>query len=206
MPSPTRSRPPAGPATKPALRERMWARLEREQVGRFPLPLTDRIPNFAGAAEAAVDELQHRINERSRQVPDVHKTVDGEISRPPRQEPGNSADERGTANCDGGVTAQHIRHERSVQNVRHYRRPDDRHLAIDAREAMHEYLTLFYRLGRAARALEAVVLGAPVEYRGMSMTPLLDATFHKITADVSRITQMQKKKISEILSTDHGSM
>jgi 5-formyltetrahydrofolate cyclo-ligase len=53
MPSPTRSRTPAGPATKPALRERVWARLEREQVARFPLPLTDRIPNFAGAAEAA---------------------------------------------------------------------------------------------------------------------------------------------------------
>jgi anion-transporting ArsA/GET3 family ATPase len=29
-------------------------------------------------------------------------------------------------------------------------------LAIDAREAMHEYLTLFYRLGRAARALDRV--------------------------------------------------
>ncbi|NDL60425.1 ArsA family ATPase [Phytoactinopolyspora mesophila] len=29
-------------------------------------------------------------------------------------------------------------------------------LAIDAREAMHEYLTLFYKLGRAARALDRV--------------------------------------------------
>jgi len=35
---------------------RVWAVLERSGVGRFPLPLTDRIPNFAGAAEAA-DQL-----------------------------------------------------------------------------------------------------------------------------------------------------
>ena len=35
---------------------RVWAVLERRGVGRFPLPLTDRIPNFAGAAEAA-DQL-----------------------------------------------------------------------------------------------------------------------------------------------------
>jgi 5-formyltetrahydrofolate cyclo-ligase len=39
--------------TKQALRMRVWAMLERHGVGRFPLPLTDRIPNFAGAAEAA---------------------------------------------------------------------------------------------------------------------------------------------------------
>ena len=37
------------PATKKALRKRVWALLERRGVGRFPLPLTDRIPNFAGA-------------------------------------------------------------------------------------------------------------------------------------------------------------
>jgi 5-formyltetrahydrofolate cyclo-ligase len=41
------------PTTKQALRVRVWALLERRGVGRFPLPLTDRIPNFAGAAEAA---------------------------------------------------------------------------------------------------------------------------------------------------------
>jgi 5-formyltetrahydrofolate cyclo-ligase len=35
------------------LRERVWALLERRGLGRFPLPLTDRIPNFAGASEAA---------------------------------------------------------------------------------------------------------------------------------------------------------
>jgi 5-formyltetrahydrofolate cyclo-ligase len=41
------------PTTKQALRVRVWTLLERRGVGRFPLPLTDRIPNFAGAAEAA---------------------------------------------------------------------------------------------------------------------------------------------------------
>jgi 5-formyltetrahydrofolate cyclo-ligase len=40
-------------AEKHALRARVWKLLERRRVGRFPLPLTDRIPNFAGAAEAA---------------------------------------------------------------------------------------------------------------------------------------------------------
>jgi 5-formyltetrahydrofolate cyclo-ligase len=40
-------------AEKHALRARVWRLLERRRVGRFPLPLTDRIPNFAGAAEAA---------------------------------------------------------------------------------------------------------------------------------------------------------
>jgi 5-formyltetrahydrofolate cyclo-ligase len=41
------------PLTKEALRTRVWALLERRGVGRFPLPLTGRIPNFAGATEAA---------------------------------------------------------------------------------------------------------------------------------------------------------
>ena len=41
-----------GPA-KQALRERMWALLTKRRVGRFPLPLDDRIPNFAGAEQAA---------------------------------------------------------------------------------------------------------------------------------------------------------
>lgn len=31
----------------------MWARLTRRRVGRFPLPLNERIPNFAGAEQAA---------------------------------------------------------------------------------------------------------------------------------------------------------
>jgi 5-formyltetrahydrofolate cyclo-ligase len=40
-------------ATKDALRKRVWTLLERRGVARFPLPITDRIPNFAGAVEAA---------------------------------------------------------------------------------------------------------------------------------------------------------
>jgi 5-formyltetrahydrofolate cyclo-ligase len=44
---------PAGTGAKQALRERIWRRLAAAGVGRFPLPLTDRIPNFAGAEQAA---------------------------------------------------------------------------------------------------------------------------------------------------------
>ena len=40
-------------ASKQALRERTWALLTRRRVGRFPMPLDDRIPNFAGAEQAA---------------------------------------------------------------------------------------------------------------------------------------------------------
>ena len=39
--------------TKQALRERIWAELTRRRLGRFPFPLTDRIPNFRGAEAAA---------------------------------------------------------------------------------------------------------------------------------------------------------
>ena len=46
--------PRTGPTpVKQALRERTWALLARRGVGRFPLPLDDRIPNFAGAEQAA---------------------------------------------------------------------------------------------------------------------------------------------------------
>lgn len=45
--------PAAGRDSKQALRERIWRRLERRRVARFPLPLHDRIPNFAGAEAAA---------------------------------------------------------------------------------------------------------------------------------------------------------
>jgi 5-formyltetrahydrofolate cyclo-ligase len=38
---------------KPEIRERVWALLTERGVGRFPLPLHDRIPNFAGAEAAA---------------------------------------------------------------------------------------------------------------------------------------------------------
>jgi 5-formyltetrahydrofolate cyclo-ligase len=38
---------------KQPLREQIWTLLERRGVGRFPFPLQDRIPNFAGAEQAA---------------------------------------------------------------------------------------------------------------------------------------------------------
>jgi len=38
---------------KQALRERIWALLERRGAGRFPTPLAGRIPNFVGAEAAA---------------------------------------------------------------------------------------------------------------------------------------------------------
>jgi len=38
---------------KQALRERVWALLTRRRLGRFPFPLSDRIPNFRGAEAAA---------------------------------------------------------------------------------------------------------------------------------------------------------
>jgi 5-formyltetrahydrofolate cyclo-ligase len=39
--------------TKQQLRERIWDRLEAEGIARFPFPPHDRIPNFAGAGDAA---------------------------------------------------------------------------------------------------------------------------------------------------------
>jgi 5-formyltetrahydrofolate cyclo-ligase len=39
--------------TKQDLRERIWDHLEAEGIARFPFPPHDRIPNFAGAADAA---------------------------------------------------------------------------------------------------------------------------------------------------------
>jgi len=41
---------------KQEIRERVWALLTARRVARFPLPLADRIPNFAGA-ERAVERL-----------------------------------------------------------------------------------------------------------------------------------------------------
>jgi 5-formyltetrahydrofolate cyclo-ligase len=46
------SRPARGSA-KNALRARIWALLAARDLGRFPFPLTDRIPNFRGAEAAA---------------------------------------------------------------------------------------------------------------------------------------------------------
>jgi 5-formyltetrahydrofolate cyclo-ligase len=44
---------PSTSKTKQALRERIWTLLTRRRLGRFPFPLTDRIPNFRGAEAAA---------------------------------------------------------------------------------------------------------------------------------------------------------
>jgi len=38
---------------KSEIRDHVWALLTERRVGRFPLPLHDRIPNFAGAEDAA---------------------------------------------------------------------------------------------------------------------------------------------------------
>jgi len=38
---------------KQKLRQRIWTLLERRRVARFPFPVTDRIPNFQGAEQAA---------------------------------------------------------------------------------------------------------------------------------------------------------
>src|SRR5262249_17967197 len=64
-----RARPPRCPSTcqassrrrrrasplpgKQEIRDRVWTLLTERRVGRFPLPLRDRIPNFAGAEQAA---------------------------------------------------------------------------------------------------------------------------------------------------------
>ena len=48
-----RQRRARGLRDKPEIRDHVWALLTRRRVGRFPLPLHDRIPNFAGAEEAA---------------------------------------------------------------------------------------------------------------------------------------------------------
>lgn len=41
------------PASKQEIRERIWRAMTEAGVGRFPLPLTGRIPNFEGAEVAA---------------------------------------------------------------------------------------------------------------------------------------------------------
>ena len=48
-----RTGPEDAPALKAAIRERVWALLEAERVAAFPRPISGRIPNFQGAAQAA---------------------------------------------------------------------------------------------------------------------------------------------------------
>ena len=47
------TRPTAVTRAKQTLRERIWTRLTTRRVARFPFPIHDRIPNFAGASDAA---------------------------------------------------------------------------------------------------------------------------------------------------------
>jgi 5-formyltetrahydrofolate cyclo-ligase len=48
-----RTRPSTRQPHKPQLRERVWTLLTERRAARFPFPIHDRIPNFAGSAEAA---------------------------------------------------------------------------------------------------------------------------------------------------------
>lgn len=48
-------------SSKDAAREYVWATLQEEKIARFPFPPHDRIPNFAGAKEAAEQLLNHEL-------------------------------------------------------------------------------------------------------------------------------------------------
>jgi len=53
---------------KAAARKAVWDTLQAERVARFPFPPHGRIPNFAGAREAAERLLAHRIFRRVRVI------------------------------------------------------------------------------------------------------------------------------------------
>ena len=55
-------------AAKARIRKRVWDRLERDGVARFPFPPHGRIPNFAGAREAAERLLAHPAFARVRRM------------------------------------------------------------------------------------------------------------------------------------------
>jgi 5-formyltetrahydrofolate cyclo-ligase len=54
--------------TKQDLRERVWVRLRARGVARFPLPIRDRIPNFAGAERAAARLAEQPEWKRARRL------------------------------------------------------------------------------------------------------------------------------------------
>jgi len=56
------------PAAKQKLRERVWSRLDDRHVARFPFPVTDRIPNFRGAEQAADRASTLREWQRARRL------------------------------------------------------------------------------------------------------------------------------------------
>lgn len=53
---------------KSRIRQRVWDRLEREGIARFPFPPHGRIPNFAGAEAAAARLFTHPLLERARSI------------------------------------------------------------------------------------------------------------------------------------------
>jgi 5-formyltetrahydrofolate cyclo-ligase len=53
---------------KSKIREQVWDRMTREKVGRFPFPLTGRIPNFKGAERAANRVTQMDVYQQARTV------------------------------------------------------------------------------------------------------------------------------------------
>ncbi len=52
--------------TKTEIRHQVWARLQENQLGRFPFPLRGRIPNFKGAEAAAERLAAHPVFEQAR--------------------------------------------------------------------------------------------------------------------------------------------
>lgn len=53
---------------KARARQRVWDRLEREGIARFPFPPHGRIPNFAGAREAAERLMAHPWLAKARRI------------------------------------------------------------------------------------------------------------------------------------------
>lgn len=55
-------------AEKQRIRERIWDRLEREGIARFPFPPHGRIPNFAGAEAAAERLFDDPLLQKARRI------------------------------------------------------------------------------------------------------------------------------------------
>lgn len=54
--------------SKQVAREWVWETLSAEEVARFPYPIVDRIPNFAGAQSAAERLLDHALFEQADRI------------------------------------------------------------------------------------------------------------------------------------------
>jgi 5-formyltetrahydrofolate cyclo-ligase len=55
-------------ADKAAARQAVWDALTEQKAARFPFPVHGRIPNFAGAKEAAERLLEHAVFQRARVI------------------------------------------------------------------------------------------------------------------------------------------